>query len=120
MENKRKEAIEKYSKSIKGQFDYTVESAHITGFMAGYDAATTSGPSGIGSLYDPRFGGISNNKNPHRGSNFNEYKFECLMEDAKKLVEALRLVNGKLNKAGVRCTHAENALEEFKANWEIK
>lgn len=37
MENKRKEAIEKYSESIKGQFDYTVESAHITGFMVGYD-----------------------------------------------------------------------------------
>jgi len=62
MENKRKEAIEEYSKSIKGHFDYTVESAHITGFMAGYDAAT-SGFSGIGSLYDPRFGGMNEKHN---------------------------------------------------------
>lgn len=73
---------------------------------------------------------MNENKNPHRGSNFNEYKFECLMEDAKKLVEALKDISvGKKQEdvgmpdiiiASRMRKVAMQALEEFKANWDIK
>lgn len=64
--------------------------------------------------------------NPHRASNFNEYKFECLMEDAKKLVEAsekaMNLI-AETHSISIKKawdTNLANAIEEFKANWEIK
>ncbi len=73
-------------------------------------------------------GEMNENKNPHRGSSFNEYKYECLMEDAKKLVEALKKSNQTLEQcyllgcqiADDRQFDNERALEEFKANWELR
>lgn len=32
------EAMKEYLESIKGNFDYTVESGHLTGFSAGWEA----------------------------------------------------------------------------------
>ncbi len=80
---------------------------------------------------------VSENKNPHKGVNFNEYEFECLMEDAKKLAEALEFYSNAVfyqsggHAAGPNPEEnyailkdagfiANQALEEFKANWEIE